>query len=106
MQNVAKIIRHRHINTYTINDRTINVSSEDHYKLTFSDSSEHKKWSEWLATLEADYSWSKAENVSIGRLPKDFECWCDVMSYFLLHVHGYKFHSVITPYKGEIFVKD
>jgi hypothetical protein len=32
-------------------------------------------------------------------------CWCDIMTYYLLHVADYSFHSNIEPYKGEVYIK-
>lgn len=29
----------------------------------------------------------------------------DIITYYLLHVAGYTYHSALNPYKGEVYIK-
>jgi hypothetical protein len=42
---------------------------------------------------------------AVDDLFKDEICWCDIMTYYLLHIAGYSYHSSIHPYKGEVYIK-
>ena len=72
-----------------------------------------KKWSflkKWCLDNEGEYNYDKENSCQKGKLPsiesfKDEICWCDIMTFYLLHVAGYSFYSTIHPYKGEVYIK-
>jgi hypothetical protein len=107
----AKIVRHRHKYHHYMNDDLKDVREETFFKIVFSEPSEMDLFKEWIAKHDGEYNYNKEESKQEGKFPKvpmfhDEICWCDIMTYYLLHVSGYSFHSVIEPYKGEIYVKE
>jgi hypothetical protein len=107
---IAKIIRHRHKRTHYINDDLKSIQEEVHYKLLFSDPGEMKLFMKWCKKHNGTYDFDKAHGYGMGKMPrvkffKEQYCWCDLMTYYLLHVADYSFHSSIEPYKGEVYVK-
>ena len=106
----AKIIRHRHKYHHYMNDDLKDVREETFFKIVFSDPKEFDLFQEWCLDNEGEYDYDKEQSCQRGSLPqleifKDEICWCDIMTYYLVHVAGFSFHSVIEPYKGEVYVK-
>lgn len=106
----AKIIRHRHKYHHYMNDDLKEVKEETHFKIVFSDPIEMERWKQWCRDNEGDYDYDKENSCQRGKLPKiemfrDEICWCDIMTYYLVHVAGYDFYSTIHPYKGEVYIK-
>jgi len=67
---------------------------------------------DWIERNGGLYEYNKEESRQEGKMPKavdklveDEICWCDIMTYYLLHVAGYSYHSSIHPYKGEVYIK-
>jgi len=94
-----------------MNDDLKDVKEETHFKIVFSDPIEMEKWKQWCKKFNGEYDYDKENSCQRGKLPKiemfrDEICWCDIMTYYLLHVAEYQFYSTIHPYKGEIYVKD
>jgi hypothetical protein len=109
--NTAKIIRHRHKYYHYMNDDLKNVKEETFFKIVFSAPSEMDKFTNWCIENKGEYDYDKENSCQRGKLPqieifKDEICWCDIMTYYLLHVSGYKYHSALSPYKGEVYVKE
>jgi hypothetical protein len=108
---VAKIIRHRHKYHHYINDDLKSVREDTHFKIIFSDPVELETFEKWCADNNGKYDYDKENSWQRGAIPKlkqfrEEFCWCDVMTYYLLHVAGYVFHSTIHPYKGEVYMKE
>ena len=108
---VAKIIRHRHKFHHYMNDDLKSVTEETHFKIVFSHPEEMTKFHEWCRKNKGNYDYDKDNSRELGTLPKlkifkDEFCWCDIMTYYLLHVANYNYHSSIHPYKGEVYVKE
>ncbi len=108
---VAKIIRHRHKYHHYLNDDLKEVKEDTQFKIIFSDPAELEMFEKWCIENKGEYIYDKEKSLQTGTLPvlKQFKeeiCWCDIMTYYLLHVAGYVFHSTISPYKGEIYVKE
>lgn len=109
--NTAKIIRHRHTHHHYMNELLKSVKEETYFKIIFSDPSELTEFEKWCVQHEGLYDYDKEESCQRGTLPKieifkEEICWCDIMTYYLLHVAAYKFHSTIHPYKGEVYTKE
>ena len=107
----AKIIRHRHKYHHYMNDDLKEVTEETFFKIVFSEPAEMDLFKGWIAKHDGEYNYNKEESKQEGTFPKvpmfhDEICWCDIMTYYLLHVAGYSFHSTIDPYKGEVYFKD
>jgi len=107
----AKIIRHRHKFHHYINDDLKSVKEETFFKIVFSNPAELKLFENWIQQHGGEYKYNKDESRQEGTFPivPEFEeeiCWCDIMTYYLMHVAGYIFHSTIHPYKGEVYVKE
>lgn len=109
---IAKIIRHRHKFHHYINDDLKDVSEDVQFKIVFSDPNEMRKFEAFIENLGGKYNYNKEISKQEGDFPNDIKeklgeniCWCDVMSYYLLHVANYYFKEHISPYKGEIYVK-
>lgn len=108
----AKIVRIRHRTEKFKNDERVDIDIQDEFKIVFSNPSEMKLFKDWIEKEGGKYDFDKETGFQLGEMPKPkiFEgediCWCDLMSYYLLHVQGYKFHSAILPYKGEIYYRD
>lgn len=107
----AKIIRHRHKYHHYINDDLKSVKEETFFKIIFSDPAEMEIFKKWCLENDGEYDYDKDNSCQRGSLPKiesfkDEICWCDIMTYYLLHVSGYTFLSTIHPYKGEVYVKN
>jgi len=110
--NTAKIIRHRHKTHHYINDDLKSVTEDTHFKIIFSAPSEMEKFKEWIKRNGGEYNYNKEAYRQEGKMPaavddffKDEICWCDIMTYYLLHIAGYSYHSSIHPYKGEVYIK-
>ena len=106
----AKIIRHRHKMHHYLNDDLKEVVEETHFKIVFSHPSEMRKFEKWCIKNHGKYDYDKEASRQNGKFPrlnlfKDEICWCDIMSYYLLHVSGYEYHSSLHPYKGEVYIK-
>ncbi len=107
----AKIIRHRHKYHHYLNDDLKEVKEETHFKIIFSDPRELELFENWCVKNKGFYDYDKTNSCQRGKLPKIkiFKteiCWCDLMTYYLLHVAGYKFLSTIHPYKGEVYIRE
>lgn len=107
---VAKIIRHRHKYHHYLNDDLKEVKEDTHFKIVFSDPAELNKFEKWVKDKGGEYDYDKENSCQKGKLPKvggfaTEHCWCDIMTYYLMHVAKYRFYSTIHPYKGEVFVK-
>ncbi len=110
--NTAKIIRHRHKIHHYINEDLKSVNEETFFKIVFSHPSEMDLFKDWIERNGGLYEYNKEESRQEGKMPKavdklveDEICWCDIMTYYLLHVAGYSYHSSIHPYKGEVYIK-
>jgi hypothetical protein len=106
----AKIIRHRHKYHHYLNNDLKEVKEETHFKIIFSEPAEMQKFMQWCADHQGNYDYDKEHSCQKGKMPeldifKEESCWCDIMSYYLLHVAGYDFYDTISPYKGEIYIK-
>ncbi len=93
-----------------MNDDLKGVKEETYFKIVFSDPAEMISFEDWCIENGGNYDYDKENSCQRGKLPKieifkDEICWCDIMSYYLLHISGYSFQSTIQPYKGEIYVK-
>lgn len=109
--NTAKIIRHRHKYHHYMNDDLKEVKEETHFKIVFSEPAEFDRFREWIKQHDGEYNYNKEESRQEGKFPKvpmfhDEICWCDIMTYYIMHVAGYSFHSTIDPYKGEVYIKN
>lgn len=67
-------------------------------------------WKEWCVKHEGEYDYDKENSCQAGKMPKvprfhDEICWCDIMTYYLMHVADYKFFATIHPYKGEVYTR-
>jgi hypothetical protein len=107
----AKIIRHRHKYYHYMNRDLKDVREETHFKIVFSDPAEFERFRQWCETNKGVYDYDKENSCQRGSLPaleifKDEICWCDIMTYYLLHVAGYQFSCTIDPYKGEVYQKE
>ena len=108
---IAKIIRHRHKYHHYINDDLKDVTEKTYFKIVFSDPAELELFETWCIEKKGLYDYDKENSCQNGELPKieifkDEICWCDIMTYYLLHVSGYAFFSTIHPYKGEVYTKE
>jgi hypothetical protein len=93
-----------------MNDDLKDVREETFFKIVFSDPTEFELWREWCIKHNGLYDYDKEQSCQRGLLPqleifKDEICWCDIMSYYLVHVARFSFHSTIEPYKGEVYIK-
>lgn len=107
----AKIIRHRHKHHHYINDDLKSVTEETQFKIVFSHPDELIRFEIWCTENEGCYSYDKEKSMQTGTFPKleifkEEICWCDLMTYYLLHVAGYNYHSSIHPYKGEVYERE
>lgn len=107
----AKIIRHRHKYHHYMNDDLKEVTEETFFKIVFSEPAEMDLFKAWIAKHDGEYKYNKELSKQEGKFPKvpmfhDEICWCDIMTYYLLHVSGYSFHTTIDPYKGEVYTRD
>lgn len=107
----AKIIRHRHKHHHYVNDDLKSVTEETHFKIVFSHPDEMLDFEKWCKQNKGKYLYDKENSCQKGIFPeiKIFKkeiCWCDIMTYYLLHIAGYKYHSSIHPYKGEVYTRD
>lgn len=107
----AKILRHRHKYNHYVNEDLKSVKEETHFKIIFSEPAELIAFEKWCEQHQGDYDYDKEESCQRGTLPKleifkEEICWCDIMTYYILHVAGYQFHSTIHPYKGEVYTKE
>ena len=107
----AKIIRHRHKYHHYINDDLKSVREETFFKIVFSDPTDFEEFKKWIVDNDGEYDYDKDNSCQKGKFPKieifkDEICWCDIMTYFLLHIAGYHYHSSIHPYKGEVYTKE
>lgn len=110
MQYTAKIIRHRHKHHHYLNDDLKSVTEETHFKIVFSHPSEMDLFTEWCKQHDGEYDYDKPNSCQRGTLPqvetfREEICWCDLMTYYLVE-SGYRYHSSIHPYKGEVYVKE
>jgi hypothetical protein len=106
----AKIIRHRHKYHHYMNDDIKSVKEETHFKIVFSDPAELIIFENWVIQNGGKYDYDKDNSCQRGSIPKleifkEEFCWCDIMTYYLVHLAGYNFHSTIHPYKGEVYLK-
>lgn len=107
----AKIIRHRHKYHHYLNDDLKSVKEETHFKIVFSHPDELVLFEKWCLEHDGEYSYDKENSCQKGKFPKveifkDEICWCDLMTYYLVHVANYEYHSPIHPYKGEVYVRN
>ncbi len=108
---IAKIIRHRHKYHHYLNDDLKDVREETHFKIVFSQPEELNAFKKWCRQNKGKYDYDKENSCQKGKFPKldIFEeeiCWCDIMTYYLLHVANYNYHSSLHPYKGEVYFKN
>ena len=107
----AKIIRHRHKHHHYLNDDLKSVKEETHFKIVFSHPNEMREFEKWCKQNNGKYDYDKENSCQKGTFPeieafKNEICWCDIMTYYLLHISNYTYHSSIHPYKGEVYVRD
>jgi hypothetical protein len=93
-----------------MNDDLKSVKEETHFKIIFSDPEHLIAFEKWCMDNGGDYDFDKENSCQRGILPKikmfkEEICWCDIMTYYLLHVANYEYHSAIAPYKGEVYIK-
>lgn len=93
-----------------MNDDLKEVTEETFFKIVFSDPDEYNKWCDWCKQCNGEYIYDKEASKQVGKMPeidafKDEICWCDIMTFYLLHEAGYEYHSSLSPYKGEVYVK-
>lgn len=95
-----------------INDDLKAVKEETFFKIIFSLPSEMEEFKKWIKKNGGEYIYNKDECRQEGKMPpsvdelfKDEICWCDIMTYYLVHIAGYSYHSSIHPYKGEVYTK-
>ncbi len=108
---VAKIIRHRHKMLHYLNNDLKEVVEETHFKIIFSHPGEMRKFEKWCILHQGKYDYDKEAGMQKGTFPKinifkEEICWCDLMAFYLLHVAGYDYHSSLSPYKGEVYIKN
>ncbi len=108
---IAKIIRHRHKYHHYLNDDLKDVTEDTFFKIVFSHPSELTVFEKWCKQNKGKYDYDKENSCQKGKLPqleifKDEICWCDIMTYYLIHVADYKYHSSLHPYKGEVYYKE
>ena len=106
----AKIIRHRHKTHHYVNDDLKSVKEETFFKIVFSEPAELIAFEQWCISHNGNYDYDKDNSCQRGHIPKleifkEEFCWCDIMTYYLLHVASYTYHSSIHPYKGEVYVR-
>jgi len=94
-----------------MNDDLKDVREETHFKITFSDPAELKKFTDWCLEHGGIYDYDKEKSCQNGKQPnleifQDEICWCDIIAYYLSHVANYRFHDTVSPYKGEIYIRD
>jgi len=94
-----------------MNDDLKDVREETHFKIVFSDPPELTEFKKWCIANNGEYDYDKENSCQRGKLPvidifRDEICWCDIMIYYLLHIAGYRFLCNISPYKGEVYVKE
>jgi len=94
-----------------MNDDLKSVREDTHFKIIFSHPEEMEKFERWCVDNKGKYEYDKHNSCQVGTFPKveifkEEICWCDLMTYYLMHVAGYTYHSAISPYKGEVYVKD
>jgi hypothetical protein len=107
----AKIIRHRHKYHHYMNSDLKDVREEVHFKIVFSHPDEMRRFEDWCKKHKGNYDYDKENSCQLGKMPKlkIFEgenCWCDIMSFYLLHEAGYSYHSSLEPYKGEVYLRE
>ena len=107
----AKIIRHRHKYYHYMNRDLKDVREETHFKIVFSHPEELGLFKAWCTENNGTYDYDKEHSCQRGKMPvidilPDNICWCDIMTFYLMHIAGYKYHSSIHPYKGEVYYKD
>lgn len=107
----AKIIRHRHKHHHYVNDDLKSVKEETHFKIVFSHPDELIDFENWCIQQNGKYLYDKENSCQKGEFPqieifKEEICWCDIMTYYLLHKANYTYHSSIHPYKGEVYIRD
>lgn len=112
MEHIAKIFRHRHKHLHYMNDDLKDVKEETHFKIVFSHPDGLKEFQKWIREHGGEYDYDKENSCQRGKLPKEIQglfvnetCWCDVLTFYLLHVAGYTFVESINPYKAEIYHK-
>lgn len=93
-----------------MNDDLKSVKEETFFKIVFSAPVEMEKFKKWVKDNDGVYDYDKENSCQRGSLPKieafkDEICWCDIMTFYLLHIADYDFHSSILPYKGEVYIK-
>ena len=107
----AKIIRHRHKYHHYLNNDLKSVKEETHFKIIFSHPQELENFKAWCIKNKGVYDYDKENSCQKGSLPvidnfREETCWCDIMTFYLMHIAGYRFYSTIHPYKGEVYIKD
>lgn len=107
----AKIIRHRHKHHHYVNDDLKSVKEETHFKIVFSHPDELLNFEKWCKQNKGTYLYDKENSCQKGKFPEikiftEDICWCDIMTYYLLHIANYTYHSSIHPYKGEVYCRD
>lgn len=107
----AKIIRHRHKHLHYINDDLKSVKEEAQFKIIFSHPDEMRDFEKWCKQHKGEYNYNKENSCQEGKFPqlkifKNEICWCDIMTYYVLHIANYSYHSSIHPYKGEVYIKE
>lgn len=108
---IAKIIRHGHKFHHYLNDDLKSVIEETHFKIVFSHPDEMIAFEKWCKQNKGKYLYDKERSNQMGKFPKlkifkNEICWCDIMTYYLLHVANYNYHSSLHPYKGEVYFKE
>jgi len=107
----AKIFRHRHKHHHYLNDDLKSVKEVTHFKIVFSHPIEMRHFEKWCQQNKGRYEYDKENSCQKGTFPQveEFEneiCWCDIMTYYLLHIANYTYHSSIHPYKGEVYIRN
>ena len=94
-----------------MNDDLKLVTEDTHFKIVFSHPDEMELFEKWCRQNKGKYVYDKENSRQTGKFPKlkifkDEICWCDIMTYYLLHVAHYKYHSSLHPYKGEVYIRE
>jgi hypothetical protein len=108
----AKIMRHRWKHYSEMNGDLKEVREETFFKIVFSNPHDMTAWENWIKERGGEYKYNKELSRQEGTLPdvKDLFgdediCWCDVMTYYIMHVIHFDFTDLIQPYKGEVYTK-
>lgn len=111
MMYTAKIYQYRHEIHHSSNKTLVEIEEWIDYKIVFSHPVERIKFEKWMKDNKGLYKFNKDTSRQEGKLPivqgfkKGDYCFCDIFTYYLLHVADYLFKDTVSPYKAEIYYK-